>query len=111
MPKKKTFNLVAVLWKDANIHNDEDAPLPLPVPALTLGLLLEDTPDCVTIASELFADGDMRQKQTIPRGMVIRVIPLRKLQLPVLFIDYPLRERLLSNHGQRPKWPGYGLCD
>ena len=101
MPKKRTLNLVAVLWNDAKIHSDEEDPLPLPTPALTIGYLVEDGDKHITLAYELFADGDMRQKQAISREMVIRIIPLRKLPVPTEFENYSVREVL---RGRRPKW-------
>mgnify|MGYP001586955931 CR=1 FL=1 len=103
---RKRFNLVAVLWVDAKIHSDEETPLPYPVPALTCGLLIENNPQRVTVAFEMFGDGDMRQKQSIPRKMVLRVIPLKQLPLPKEFTDFHLRDILARSQG-RPHWPGY----
>ena len=101
----RRLRLVAVLWVDAKIHGEEESPLPLPTPALTIGYLAEEDATGITVAFEVFADGDMRQKQAIPRKMVLKVIPLRQLPIPKEFLTYAVKEALQSSQ-TRPKWYG-----
>ena len=102
---KKLPRICAVLWIDASKNPDETHPLPIPVPTITVGFVAEDTSDRSTLVMEVFADGDMRDKTSIPRGMILRTLLDVKITVPIEFAKYDLARVLRGT--KRPQWPGY----
>lgn len=82
---KIKFPLVMCWWVDAVSSDNED---PEPIPAITVGFLIEDLPDRVTLAGELFPDGDRRAKTSIPRAMVKDVIRVRCPKPPAWVVEW-----------------------
>lgn len=81
--KVPTLALVAVVWLDATYVHDEMPHDELkPTPAVTVGKVVNMCATHITIASEVFNDGDYRQVMAIPRGMVQRIVPLKTIRLP-----------------------------
>ena len=63
--------VVAVRWRDATRAEDlSDAATIL---AMTVGIVMEATPDHIKIAAEVFEDRSSRDITTIPAGMIERV--------------------------------------
>ena len=73
---KKRLQLVGVMWKDAMFSDSEETPKP--VPMLTVGFLVEDTKNHISIAHEIGTDGVFRGVTVVPRGIVVSVLVLRK---------------------------------
>jgi hypothetical protein len=46
-------------------------------PAVTVGRVVAMDETQVTVAADVFHDGVFRRAQTIPRKMVVRIVPLR----------------------------------
>lgn len=90
-PDLDRFYAVVLLWTDAAFHAEHADSL-LPIPALTFGVVWEETDDYIKIASEIFADGEARSFCVVPKGaMSPVVIPLKHLKIPKEFIQYQLR--------------------
>lgn len=77
-PAKNT--VVAVHWLDAVMSDEQGA---RPMHAVTFGLLTElnEEKKYITVAGEVFEDGDGRLNTSIPLGMV-RSIEVVKIKLP-----------------------------
>lgn len=74
MPRKAkpdTITFAAVLWVDACFQYkcDDDTVL-LPSPVITFGFILNNTPDFITVVSEIHGDGATLQRTVIPKGGV-----------------------------------------
>ena len=102
---KKLPRICAVLWIDASKNPEENDPLPIPVPTVTVGFVAEDTRARSTLVMEVFADGDMRDKTSIPRGMILRTLLDVRIKVPKEFAGYDY-DRIMRGT-KRPKWPGY----
>ena len=89
----KGIPLVAVWWVDT-VFRLEVTPAKdhRPCPVVTVGFVLEDLPDRVTIISELFSDGDTRQSTSIPRGVIKQIRTVGHVKAPA-FVKKWHRER------------------
>jgi len=66
--------LVEVTWLDAEGSLSWPLPAAYSLPIVrTVGWLLEDLEDRVTVGAESFEDGSYRDVTTVPRGMVKKV--------------------------------------
>lgn len=92
---KEKIKVVGVLWDDA-VGTKE---APLAIPTLTFGVIVSETNDDITIAQEIFADGDVRDRTTIGRKMIVRIYHLRTLVAPREFERYTLRKALVESVG------------
>ena len=67
-------HIVSVAWDDATYAQEiEDSGL---ARAVTLGIVVEATPDYVKLASEFFTDASVRDVSTIPSGMIVEIRPI-----------------------------------
>jgi hypothetical protein len=72
MPK----SVVLVEWNDACFCKDEP---PLPLVVQTIGWLVVETPEYITLAMEArVKDGEFRDFVTIPRAYITTITRLRK---------------------------------
>lgn len=74
MTKPKQHKVVIVRWLDtATAHGweaIEEAKAHQPMPAISVGILLQDDSTGVVIAQSLVQDGDVNEISAIPRGMI-----------------------------------------
>lgn len=86
--KAPSFQPVALLWTDAAFDAIQDEYL-LPIPAITFGIVWEETEEYIKIASEIFADGVGRSFCVVPKGpMGPRIVKLNKFLCPDDFLVY-----------------------
>ncbi len=77
--------LVRVIWKDAHgsaanvVYELEEIPHE-PIEVVSYGVLLKDDEVGVSIASEKCDDSCYRGYSFIPRGMLVRVEPIKKVR-------------------------------
>lgn len=72
---KRSLQVVGIVWKDAVFSDKEEAPKP--VEMLTVGFLVTETSEQVSIAHEVdTSDGEFRGVTSVPRGMVTRTMKL-----------------------------------
>lgn len=92
MAKYTRFSPVALLWVDAAFHATDGEDL-FPIPAITFGIIWEETEEYIKIASEIFADGVARTFVTVPKngGMGPKILKLGKMKVPDNFIEYQNR--------------------
>ena len=80
---------VAVYWLDAAGHrHDEDLQ---PIPTVTFGIIVEVTEEFVRLAAESGGPASDREDSdftVIPRGMVLAIKHLTKVQPPVAVYEY-----------------------
>lgn len=72
---RRSYPIVAVRWTDACSYDGwRDADDPMSVKhTLTMGALIENTPDHVSVAGSLTDDGEIACTMVIPRAMVEEV--------------------------------------
>lgn len=70
-----------MVWEDACMADDQDT-VPGVQPAVTVGKIVSMDEKQITVAADVFHDDVFRRAQTIPRGMVKRVIPLKTIKVP-----------------------------
>ena len=76
---RRVLQVVGIIWKDAVFSDKEEAPRP--VDMLTVGFLVTETDEQVSIAHEVdTSDGEFRGVTSVPRGMVTK---LTKLGRPI----------------------------
>ena len=73
--------LVAIGWQDATMA--EDIEQSGTIRAVTVGIVVEATPDHIKTASEFFEDLSVRDVTTIPAGMVHDIHPYGIINLQV----------------------------
>lgn len=81
---KIKFKSVEVIWNDASSNSEtwvSVADISAPEQVNTCGWLVRDTPDYITVASSVSADGRdddiVGNTMTIPRGMIVTIKELR----------------------------------
>jgi len=76
---KRILQVVGIIWKDAVFSDKEETPQP--VDMLTVGFLVAENAEQVSIAHEVdTSDGAFRGVTSVPRGMVSK---LTKLGRPI----------------------------
>ena len=76
---RRLLQVVGIVWKDAVFSDKEEAPKP--VDMLTVGFLVGENKDQVSVAHEVdMSDGEFRGVTSVPRGMVTK---LTKLGRPI----------------------------
>lgn len=82
MEKPPLTKLVILTWKDAHAGGHEQYDLSSvphsPLIIQTIGWLLKDDMEGVSIASEMLEGGAYRSYTFVPRGMVVNVSPVIK---------------------------------
>ena len=77
--QRRILQVVGIIWKDAVFSDKEEAPKP--VDMLTVGFLVGENKDQVSVAHEVdMSDGEFRGVTSVPRGMVTK---LTKLGRPI----------------------------
>lgn len=74
-------DVVGIVWTDA-VKHDDDHRQAEPAVGMTMGTIVDADSDRIKIASEQFSDGDCRDVTAIPRGMVQRIIKIKRVYLP-----------------------------
>ena len=85
--------IIAILWMDA-VGVDES---PLAVPTMDFGVIVQETNEDLTLAHEIFADGEIRDRTTISKKMLIRRYSLKSLPTPKEFARYELKKLLVQD--------------
>ena len=76
------LQIIGVVWMDAVFSDTEETPKPEPM--FTIGFLVEDAKEHISIAHEIGMDGVFRGTTSVPRGMVRHVYKYgRKISLDV----------------------------
>lgn len=77
--RKHVLQVVGIIWKDAVFSDKEE--VPKPVAMLTVGFLVTENDEQISIAHEVdTSDGEFRGVTSVPRGMVTK---LTKLGRPI----------------------------
>ena len=72
---KRVLHVVGIIWKDAVFSDKEESPKP--VSMLTVGFLVTENAEQVSIAHEVdTTDGEFRGVTSVPRGMVKKITKL-----------------------------------
>ena len=90
--KPEAIKVVAILWNDAVSTNEP----PCIIPTMDFGVIVSENEDEIVLAHEIFADGDIRDRTTIGKKMIIRQYKLRTLTAPREFERYALKVALLN---------------
>ena len=99
MPRKpieprERISVIAILWLDAVGSKEK---VPLAVPTLDFGVVVQETDEELTLAHEIFADGEIRDRTTISKAMLIRRYPLKLLPAPKEFARYELKKLIAGD--------------
>ena len=72
---KRIFQVVGLFWTDAVFSDENDRPRPAEM--LTVGFLVSENDEQISVAHELDTDdGTFRGVTAVPRGMVQKVVKL-----------------------------------
>lgn len=76
---------------------------PLAIPTLDFGVVVNENDDELTMAHEIFADGEIRDRTTVGKGMIVRRWVLKTMVAPAEFDRYELRKVLVAD-GENFSW-------
>lgn len=72
---KQVFQIVGLFWKDAVFSDETEHPQPADM--LTVGFLVKETPEVISVAHEVDTDNrEFRGVTSVPRGMVTKIVKL-----------------------------------
>ena len=77
MTPEKSFKVSAVYWEDAVGHDSLPEGGLKPVKTVTVGMIEDHNDKYITVVSEVFEDGSVRQVTSIPNGMIRKIVTLR----------------------------------
>ena len=72
---RRVFQVIGLFWKDAVFSDEVERPQPADM--LTIGFLVSENPEQISVAHEIDTDsGEFRGVTAVPRGMVQKVVKL-----------------------------------